>query len=399
MKSERDSTDGKIWFITGASSGFGRATTLAVLEGGGRVAAAGLEPDAIEDLVHPFGDRALALGLDVANAEAVRDAVERCLAHFGRLDVVYNNAGYGHIGAVEELTDAELRRQIDVDLFGVINVTRAVLPYMRRQRSGHLLQQSSLNGVEGLVGAAYYCASKFGIEGFSETLADEVAHLGIKVTIVEPGPFRTRFLEERSVKSSPPMSDYAESVGKSREILRKLNGQQPGDPARAAQALLKIVASDRPPRRLALGQMAIQHIGSVLAGKLKELDAWSELSASADFPQLDSAEIVRRAYTAFNDRKVDTGVALLDAEVDWPNVPDGGFVHGREEVRRHWTEQFDKADPHVEIDEIRKQSDGRVEARVRQNARGPDGQKLPEERATHVFTMAGDRIKRLEVRQ
>jgi NAD(P)-dependent dehydrogenase (short-subunit alcohol dehydrogenase family)/ketosteroid isomerase-like protein len=399
MKAERKSTGGKIWFITGASSGFGRATTLAVLESGGRVAAAGLEPDAIKDLVHAFGDRALALGLDVTNAEAARDAIDRCLAHFGRLDVVYNNAGYGHIGAVEELTDAELRRQLDVNLLGVINVTRAVLPCMRRQRSGHLLQQSSLNGVEGLVGAAYYCASKFGIEGFSESLADEVAHLGIKVTIIEPGPFRTRFLDERSVKWSPPMSDYAESVGKSREILRKLNGQQPGDPARAAQVLLDIVAMDRPPRRLTLGQMAIEHTRSVLAGKLKELDTWIELSVSADFPQRASAEIVRRAYAAFNDREVDTGVALMDADVDWPKVPDGGFVHGRDEVRRHWMEQFSKADPRVEIDDVTERGDGRVEAQVRQTIRGPDGQELPEEHATHVFTMAGDRIKRMEVRR
>jgi NAD(P)-dependent dehydrogenase (short-subunit alcohol dehydrogenase family) len=297
MKTDRKPATGKIWFITGASSGFGRAMTLAVLESGGRVAAAGLEPDAIKSLVHGFDDRALALGLDVANAAAARDAVERCVAHFGRLDVVYNNAGYGHIGAAEELTDAELRRQIDVNLLGVINVTRAALPYMRQQRSGHLLQQSSLNGVEGLVGAAYYCASKFGIEGFSESLADEVAHLGIKVTIIEPGPFRTRFLDERSVKWSPPISDYAESVGKSREILRKLNGQQPGDPARAARVLLDIVAMDRPPRRLTLGQMAIEHARSVLAGKLQELDAWTELSVSADFPQRDSAE-----FTMAGDR-------------------------------------------------------------------------------------------------
>jgi NAD(P)-dependent dehydrogenase (short-subunit alcohol dehydrogenase family) len=399
MKTDRISAPGKIWFITGASSGFGRATTLAVLESGGRVAAAGLEPDAIRSLVHGCGDRALPLGLDVADAEAARDAVERCVAHFGRLDVVYNNAGYGHIGAVEELTDAEVRRQIDVNLLGVINVTRAALPYMRRQRSGHLLQQSSLNGVEGLVGAAYYCSSKFGIEGFSESLADEVAHLGIKVTIIEPGPFRTRFLDERSVKWSPPISEYAESVGKSREILRNLNGQQPGDPARAAQALLEIVSSDRPPRRLALGRMAIEHSRSVLTARLAELDAWTGLSVSADFPQEDSAEIVRRAHAAFNDREIDTGVALMDADVDWPNVPDGGFVHGRDEVRRHWTEQFSKADPRVEIDDVRERGDGRVEAQVRQTIRGPDGQELPEEHATHVFTMAGDRIKRMEVRR
>jgi NAD(P)-dependent dehydrogenase (short-subunit alcohol dehydrogenase family) len=287
MKSQRTerAQSERVWFITGTSSGFGRAMTLAVLEQGGRVAAAGLEPDAIEELVRPYGDRAIALALDVADPAAARKAVERCVEHFGRLDVVYNNAGYGHVGAAEELTDEELRRQIDVNLFGVINVTRAALPQMRKQRSGHLLQQSSLNGVEGLVGAAYYCASKFGIEGFSATLADEVAHLGIKVTIVEPGPFRTRFLDDRSVKWSEPLRDYAQSVGKARDTLRQMNGNQAGDPQRAALILLAIVDSDRPPRRLALGQMAIEHTRSALSTQRKELDAWAEISASADFPQ------------------------------------------------------------------------------------------------------------------
>jgi NAD(P)-dependent dehydrogenase (short-subunit alcohol dehydrogenase family) len=396
MKTERASA-GKVWFVTGASSGFGRAMTLEVLESGGRVAAAGLEPDVIQELVRPYADRALALPLDVADAVAAREAIERCIAHFGRVDVVYNNAGYGHVGAIEELTDEELRRQIDVNLLGVINVTRAALPHMREQRSGHFLQQSSLNGVEGLVGAAYYCASKFGIEGFSETLADEVAHLGIKVTIVEPGPFRTRFLDDRSVKWSRPTPDYAESVGKVREELRKLNGSQPGDPQRAARALLTVVESARPPRRLALGRMAIEHIRASLGAELKELDDWQETSICADFPQRDSAEVVRRAYAAFNQREIDTAVGLMDAEVDWPKVPEGGFVHGREAVRRHWKEQFTEADPHLEIDDLKMRGDDRVEVRVRQTIRGPNGKELPEERAIHVFTMAGDRIKRMEI--
>jgi NAD(P)-dependent dehydrogenase (short-subunit alcohol dehydrogenase family) len=414
MQAEHASKSGKIWFVTGASSGFGRAMTLAVLESGGRVAAAGLEPEAIEEIVRPYGERALPLALDVADGAAAREAVDRCVARFGRLDVVYNNAGYGHVGAVEELTDEELRRQIDVNLFGVINVTRAALPHMRKQRSGHLLQQSSLNGVEGLVGAAYYCASKFGIEGFSETLAAEVAHLGIKVTIVEPGPFRTRFLDDRSVKWSRPMPEYAESVGKARDTLRQMNGKQSGDPQRAAQALLSVVESTEPPLRLALGQMALEHIRSSLGTELKELDDWAEISACADFRPPDTGkaagtrkrsklrsdspeEIVRRAYAAFNEREIDTAIALMDADVDWPNVPEGGFVHGREEVRRHWNEQFTQADPRVEIDDVSEKGDGRVEARVRQRIRGPDGQELPEERATHVFTIAGDRIRRMEV--
>lgn len=398
MKAEHRSQSDKVWFVTGASSGFGRAVALAVLRSGGRVAAAGLEPQAIEELARPYKDRAMAVALDVADAEAARSAVERCVAQFGRVDVVYNNAGYGHVGAVEEPTDDELRRQLDVNLFGVINVTRAVLPHMRKRRAGHLLQQSSLNGVEGLVGAAYYCASKFGVEGFSETLAAEVAHLGIKVTIVEPGPFRTRFLDDRSIQWSRPMPEYAESVGEARDTLRAMNGTQAGDPDRAAQVLLSIVELERPPLRLLLGKMALAHARQSIADRQQQLEDWAEISASTDFPRTGE-EIVRSAYAAFNERRPDAGVALMDAEVDWPNAPAGGFVHGREEVRRHWAEQFDKVDPRIQVDDISKASDGRVEAQVRQTIRGPDGRELPEEHAIHLFTIVDDRIKRMEIRR
>jgi NAD(P)-dependent dehydrogenase (short-subunit alcohol dehydrogenase family) len=397
MKTEHAGAAGKVWFVTGASTGFGRAVTLAVLRSGGRVAAAGLEPEVIEELVRPYEARALALALDVADANAARKALERCVARFGRVDVVYNNAGYGHVGAAEELSDEELRRQIDVNLFGVINVTRAALPHMRKQRSGYLLQQSSLNGVEGLVGAAYYCASKFGIEGFSETLSDEVAHLGIRVTIIEPGPFRTRFLDDRSVKWSRPTPDYAESVGKARETLRAMNGTQPGDPERAAQVLLSIVETDRPPRRLLLGAMALDHTRKAIAERQKQLEDWAELSASTDFPP--GEDIVRRAYAAFNERQTDAGVALMDAEVDWPNVPEGGFIHGRDGVRRHWAEQFQTVDPHIEVNEINEAGNGQIEAHVRQRIRGPDGHDLPYEQAIHLFTIANDHITRMEIRR
>jgi NAD(P)-dependent dehydrogenase (short-subunit alcohol dehydrogenase family) len=206
-------------------------------------------------------------------------------AHFGRVDAVFNNAGFGYVGGVEELTDDELREQLEINLLGVINVTRAALPYLRRQRGGHLVQMSSLNGVEGLMGGAYYAASKFGIEGFSESLADEVAHLGIKVTIVEPGPHRTRFLSEGSVKwSENEIDDYADSVGEAREQLRGLDGQQPGDPARAVRAIVQAVASADPPRRLPLGAMALDHIRHKLTAQLEQLESWAELSSTSDFP-------------------------------------------------------------------------------------------------------------------
>ena len=274
----------RVWFVTGASSGFGRALGRAVLDRGERLVATSRHLESVEALVATSAERALALQLDVTDARAARDAFKDALSRFGRVDVVFNNAGYGHVGAIEELSDEELRRQLDVNLFGVINVTRAALPHMRKQRAGHLVQMSSLNGVEGLVGAGYYAASKFGIEGFSETLASEVAHLGIKVTIVEPGPFRTRFLNDRSVKWTNPMPDYEESVGRSRDALRKMDGKQPGDPERAAEAIIRAVEAQSPPLRLPLGRMAIEHVRTALRAELEELDAWAALGAGADFP-------------------------------------------------------------------------------------------------------------------
>ena len=196
--------------------------------------------------------------------------------------MVVNNAGYGHFGAVEELTEDELREQLEVNLFGVINVTRAVLPVLRRQRSGHLVQMSSLNGIEGMIGAGYYCAGKFAVEGLSESLAGEVAHLGIKVTIVEPGPHRTSFASPESARVAAPIEDYAESVGQVRQAFAELDGAQPGDAGRAAQAIIEAVDADDPPLRLPLGQMALDNIRAKLGGQLDELARWEALSASTD---------------------------------------------------------------------------------------------------------------------
>jgi NAD(P)-dependent dehydrogenase (short-subunit alcohol dehydrogenase family) len=280
----RNGDRARVWFVTGASSGFGRAISSAVVERGDRLVATARDPGALQDLVEAWPQQVLALRLDVTDAEAARAAVSEAVARFGRIDVVVNNAGYGHIGAIEELSDQELRQQLDTNLFGVINVTRAVLPQLRAQRSGHFVQMSSLNGIEALPGGGYYTASKFAVEGLSEALADEVGHLGIKVTIVEPGPHRTRFLDERSARSSAPMDDYADSVGQVRELLGSMDGQQPGDPDRAARAIVQAVEAANPPRHLPLGEFALEHIRAKLSGQLEELEAWAELSASSDFP-------------------------------------------------------------------------------------------------------------------
>jgi NAD(P)-dependent dehydrogenase (short-subunit alcohol dehydrogenase family) len=268
----------RTWLVTGASRGFGRALSEALLSRGERLVATARDPAAFER-EHPD---AFAVELDVTDPEQARAAVEQAVDRFGRLDVVVNNAGYGHFGAIEELTDDELRRQFEVNLFGVLNVTRAALPVMRRQRSGHLVQMSSLNGIEAMVGGGYYCASKFAVEGLSESLAAEVAHLGIKVTIVEPGPHRTEFAGAQSARVADPIDDYAESVGQAREAFADLDGNQPGDPQRAALAIVEAVEAEEPPLRLPLGQLALDNIRSKLGGQLSELERWERLSASTD---------------------------------------------------------------------------------------------------------------------
>ena len=269
--------DGCVWLVTGASRGFGKAISEAVLARGDKLVATARGSDSADSFGrdHPG---ALALHLDVTDPAEARAAIEEAVRRFGRLDVVVNNAGYGHFGAVEELTDDELRQQLEVNFFGVVNVTRAALPQLRRQRSGHIVQMSSLNGIEGMVGGGYYCASKFAIEGLSESLANEVAHLGIKVTIVEPSPHRTEFASAKSAELAAPIEDYAESVGAAREAFADFDGTQPGDPDRAAAAIIEAVETDDPPLRLPLGQMAVENIRAKLELQLEELERWSALA-------------------------------------------------------------------------------------------------------------------------
>jgi NAD(P)-dependent dehydrogenase (short-subunit alcohol dehydrogenase family) len=277
-------TSSRVWFVTGSSSGFGRAIGDAVLDAGDRLVATARDVTDIEPQPARAPDHVLALSLDVTDAAEARAAVTKARDHFGRLDVVVNNAGYGHVGAVEEFTDAQWREQLEVNLFGVFNVTRAALPLMRQQGSGHFVQMSSLNGIEAMPGGAFYVASKFAVEGFSESLAAEVAHLGIKVTIVEPGPHRTRFANDRSARWAEPMREYEPSVGPVREAIGQLDGNQPGDPDRAARAIVRAVDADEPPLRLPLGTMAVDNIRTKLGDQLAELDRWADLSATSDFP-------------------------------------------------------------------------------------------------------------------
>jgi NAD(P)-dependent dehydrogenase (short-subunit alcohol dehydrogenase family) len=272
----------RVWFITGASRGLGRVLTEEVLDSGGRVLATARRTDKIRDLPRRHPGQAAATALDVTDPAQIRDAVDRALDEFGRIDVLVNNAGYGLLGALEELSDEELRSQFETNLFGLVNVTRAVLPHFRAQRSGHIVQISSLSGVVPNPGESAYAATKFALEGMSESLAQEVAHLGIRVTIVEPGPVRTEFAG-RSLRRADPIDDYADSVGQVRELLAQLDGSQPNDPARVTQAIIEATHQDQPPLHLPLGEQAINGIRQHLSERSQELDQTAPLGAATAF--------------------------------------------------------------------------------------------------------------------
>jgi NAD(P)-dependent dehydrogenase (short-subunit alcohol dehydrogenase family) len=270
----------RVWLITGASSGLGRALAEAALDRGDQVIATARDPQRLDGLAERYPGQAIAARLDVTDADEARAAVSDGLAAFGRLDVVVNNAGYGLFGALEELPAEELRREFETNVFGALNVTRAALPQLRRQRSGHIVQISSLEGIAPIAaGESAYAATKFAVEGLAEALAKEIAHLGINVTIVEPGPLRTDFAAG-AVARPPRSGDYADSVGKALEWFEGLSGRQPNDPSRVAAAIIEAVTSAEPPLRLALGMEAVQAIREKLSSQRRDLDAWERLSAS-----------------------------------------------------------------------------------------------------------------------
>jgi NAD(P)-dependent dehydrogenase (short-subunit alcohol dehydrogenase family) len=277
-----NSTTPRVWFITGTSSGLGRAIAQAALDHGDRVVATARSTDRIADLERDFADSAVALPLDVTDPDQARAAIDAAVAAFGHIDVVVNNAGYGVLGALEELSNDELRRQFETNLFGALQVTRAALPQLRRQRSGHIVQLSSLSATVANPGESAYVGSKAALAGVSESVAKEVAHLGIRVTIVQPGPFRTDFAG-RSLQKADPIDDYAESVGAARELIGQLDGNQPNDPTRGAEAIIRAVESDSPPLHLTLGEDAIEAIRAKLDDQRAELDAWAEVGGATGF--------------------------------------------------------------------------------------------------------------------
>jgi NAD(P)-dependent dehydrogenase (short-subunit alcohol dehydrogenase family) len=269
----------KTWLITGSSRGLGRAIAEAVLEAGNNLVATARRTEPLNDLADKYGDRVRLVTLDVTDAQASRRAVQAAVAAFGRLDVVVNNAGYADMAAIEDMSEQAFRDQIDANLFGVVNVSRAALPVLREQGFGHIIQISSVGGRVGVPGLGAYQAAKWAVGGFSEVLAKEVAHLGIKVTVAEPGGMRTGWAG--SSMATPPVSEpYEPVVGAAIAGIRGQDGNQPGDPARIARILLDIVEAEEPPLHLLLGRDAVQ-VGQAVAATLAASDArWRHVSES-----------------------------------------------------------------------------------------------------------------------
>jgi NAD(P)-dependent dehydrogenase (short-subunit alcohol dehydrogenase family) len=274
----------KVWLITGCSRGLGRAFAEAVLEAGHKMVATAREPAAIAEFRDRYGDQVRVMALDVTDPSAAEGAVRTAVESFGRLDVLVNNAGYGNLAPVEDTTLDEFRRQIETNLFGVIYLTKAALPVMRSQGAGHIFQITSIGGRIGPVGRAPYAAAKWGVEGFSETLAKEVGPLGIRVTIVEPGGFRTDFAGS-STQISGGRPEYDATVGATARFQRDYDGKQPGDPVRAAAILLRLADMDDPPLRLVLGRAALDAAEQNDQQRLDNDRRWRDLSVSADFDQ------------------------------------------------------------------------------------------------------------------
>jgi NAD(P)-dependent dehydrogenase (short-subunit alcohol dehydrogenase family) len=275
----------RTWFITGASTGFGRLLAEEVLKAGGKVIATARKLDKVADLEQQFPQTAKALALDVTDAGQIDSVVTQAFAQFGQVDVLVNNAGYGVAGAIEEVSEAEFMPMFETNVFGLIRVTRAFLPHLRKQRSGHILNLSSIGGLIGGQGFGFYNSSKFAVEGLSEALAAELAPLGIKVTLIEPGPFRTDFLGRSGVLAATRIPDYDNTAGNARKYFAENDGKQPGDPLRAVHAMMEVVESPNPPLRLLLGKSALQRLRGKLDTWQKEVAAWEKVTVGADFPE------------------------------------------------------------------------------------------------------------------
>jgi NAD(P)-dependent dehydrogenase (short-subunit alcohol dehydrogenase family) len=269
----------KVWFITGTSRGFGREWAIAALERGDKVAGTARDTATLADLVDKYGEALLPIELDVTDREADFAAVKRAHDHFGRLDIVVNNAGYGHFGFIEELSEQEARDQIETNVFGALWVTQAALPYLRAQRSGHIIQVSSIGGITAFQNVGIYHASKWALEGFSQALAQEVAPFGIHVTLIEPGGFDTDWAGPSS-KRSTPLPDYKE-VHEEADRARAARVSKPGDPTASAAAILKVVDAQSPPLRVFFGEVPLQLAKADYESRLATWEEWQPVAVLA----------------------------------------------------------------------------------------------------------------------
>jgi NAD(P)-dependent dehydrogenase (short-subunit alcohol dehydrogenase family) len=281
-----------VWFITGCSTGFGREIARQVLGRGWRAVVTARNPEQVQDIVAGHEDNALALPLDVNDKHAVAHAVQAAEDKFGRIDVLVNNAGYGYLAAIEEGEDDEVRAMFETNVFGLIALTKAVLPGMRARKKGHIVNFSSIGGLVSFPTTGYYHATKYAVEGLSESLAQEVSPLGIKVLIVEPGPFRTDWAGRSIKQSKTRLSDYEQTAGKRRAETEARSGNQAGDPVRAAQAIIKAVEAKDAPLRLLLGKPALDLAYKKLETQKANFDAWTETTRGADFPDAQQEKAI-----------------------------------------------------------------------------------------------------------
>ena len=274
-----------VWFITGCSTGLGRALAEAVLKHGHRAAVTARKPAQIQDFAAQHPGKSLALQLDVADYRQIDRAISDAEKAFGRIDVLVNNAGYGYLAAVEEGEEQEIRAMFETNFFGLAALIRRVLPGMRARGRGYIINISSVGGLLGNPSSGYYNATKFAVEGLSEALAKEVAPLGIRVTVVEPGPFRTDWAGRSLKQVRNPIDAYAKTAGARRAQISGYSGRQAGDPARAAQAIIRIVESPAPPLNLVLGKDGLKRVRGKLEDFSESLRQWETVTAGADFPE------------------------------------------------------------------------------------------------------------------
>ncbi|MEO8674622.1 MAG: oxidoreductase [Casimicrobiaceae bacterium] len=273
-----------VWMITGCSTGFGRELARQLLERGTRVVLTARDPATLRELAAAHPATALAIALDVTRKADIEGAVRESLRAFGAVDVLVNNAGYGYYAPIEEGDEASVRTMFETNFYGLIALTQAVLPSMRARRRGFVVNISSVGGLVAHPGSGFYAASKFAVEAVSEALSKEVAPLGIRVLLVEPGPFRTKFLDNSQGDPGVAIPDYAETVGARRAAVNAGRGKQPGDPVRGAAAIIAAVESPSPPLRLVLGAQALGHIRSKLESLTQDIEAWESTTLASDYP-------------------------------------------------------------------------------------------------------------------